>query len=88
VKGKDIVKRMISTVQERQNASGQFDDVLEGQQDQIVYPDQVVFVSGDGVSPLVNGGEDKSFQKLLVQRAPDLDEQPVEDDSDGSVVSA
>jgi hypothetical protein len=69
VKGKDIVKRMISTVQERQNASG--------------------FVSGDGVSPLVNGGEDKSFQKLLMQRGPDLDEQPVEDDdSDGSVVSA
>jgi hypothetical protein len=110
-KGKDIVKRMISTAEERRKASEKSGGVLEGKQDQIVFSHQVVTVSaGDSVSPLVDGGKDKSLQKVLVdmslslkppnsppepdvlksglQRAQDLDEQPVDDDSDGSVVSA
>jgi class 3 adenylate cyclase len=121
LKGKDIVKSMVSIAEVSRKASGKFGDFLEGKQDQIVFSDQVVGQSGcfddqvvsvscDGVSPLVNDGTDKSPQKALVdtslsleppnsppepdvlksgpQRAQDLDEQPVDDDGDGSVVSA
>jgi class 3 adenylate cyclase len=108
VKGKDIVKRMLSAAEERRKASDIFCDVLEGQH--IGFSNQAFFVSDHGVSPLGNGGKDKSCQKSLVDmslslkppnsppepdvlksglpHAPDLDEQPVDDDSDGSVVSA
>ena len=109
-KGKDVVKRMISTAEERRKGSEKFVDVSEGKQDQIVFSDRAVTISGDGVSPLAYGGKEMSLQKVSMDRslslkpiapppepdvlkaglyrAQDLDEQPADDDSDGSVVSA